>query len=181
MVRKAKVHADPVAEVTPASSAPKRGGRPQRSTAKANAAPARSRSARVPTVQEEEEFDIDAELGDQASDSEIDDDTQSCPPPNAPRLPRARVYDPFVDPSRTQSTKTSSTADVLYFFERTAESSVCTHCRYRSTSFSWESMLKLPISKGDSRCGPCRMERQVLQACIQIRTEVGELHSARTY
>lgn len=138
MVRKSRVQAEQVpSEAAPASLASRRGGR-----AKRNTAVPRSRSTRISTVQEKddghgEEFDIDAELAKQGADSETDEDSDEVPrarsgPTDPSRPSRTAVYDPFVDPARTQSTKTASTADVQYFFERTEDCSTCKLCRYVS-------------------------------------------------
>lgn len=85
-------------------------------------------------MEEEEEFDIDGELARQGLDQDTDEDenpeARSRPPAANPRASRTAVYDPLIDPSQTQSTKTASTADIQYFFERTEENSTCTHCRY---------------------------------------------------
>lgn len=136
MARKARAQAasdpDP-SEAALAPSPPRRGGRAKRGTQK-QVVGRRSRAARA-VHEDGEEIDIDAGLTGQDTDSETDDIDDNIPRarsgrPNNSQAARAAVYDPFVDPSRTQSTKTASTIDVQYFFERTTESSVCKHCRY---------------------------------------------------
>lgn len=138
---RAQVDAIPV----PASPAPRRGGRAKKPSGKTSAprrAAPRPR-ARASTLLEEdgEEFDIEGELAKEGVGSTDDEDQGDVPPAredpalNNPQRPRGGVYDLFVDPSQTQSTKSASTADVQYFFERTGERSVCKPCRYVSFFF----------------------------------------------
>ena len=126
------------------SSAPRQGGWAKKLTEKASAAAAHSTPqsylANIPSMHDKdvEEIDINGELTKQDAESRTDNvnndipRTQSGHPCNNLWPAQVRVYDLFVDPSQTQSTKTSSTIDVQYFFEQTTENSICKNCRYIS-------------------------------------------------
>ena len=69
-----------------------------------------------------EEIDIDGELAEQSteSDDSVSDDIPrawSGHPSNNLQPAQTEVYNPIVDMSQTQSTKTTSTVDIQYFFE----------------------------------------------------------------
>ena len=127
-----------------ASSPPRQGGWAKKLTEKASAAGVhstpQSRLANIPSTHDKdvEEIDINGELAKQDAESGTDSVNNDIPraqlghPCNNLRPAQVTVYDPFVDPSQTQSTKTSSTNDVQYFFEQTTENSICKNCRYIS-------------------------------------------------
>lgn len=136
MSRKNRAQADsnPSKLPAPAPSAPT--GRRGRSKRSGEKVPARA-APRTRVEEEGEEFDLDGELAKEGFESEESaDDQENTPPapaparaPANPRPARGGVQDPFVDPSRTQSTKSASTADVQFFFERTGERSICKPCK----------------------------------------------------